>query len=74
MSSAAADEGNFERARSTGRVSLGLNIAGVVLTIVVIVVVVAVGASSSGDSDDQCTGCSYYEDCCYSSYRGYNCC
>lgn len=40
MSSSAADEGNMETARSNGKVSMGLSIAGILITIVVIIIIV----------------------------------
>ena len=46
MSSASADGGDMESARSQGRVSLGLSIAGMVICAVVIIVLVVILTSN----------------------------
>ena len=48
LSGAAAEKGDFERARWSGQVSLGLNIAGVALTVCLIIALAAVRSSNDG--------------------------
>ena len=40
-SNSAADEGNMEQARSLGKTSLYVNIAGIIITVVLIIIIVA---------------------------------
>ena len=74
VSSSAADDGDVDKARKTGYISLGFSVAGIALTILIIIIAVSVVATSSSPSSD-CDGCSSsYDSCCYSSYTGYYCC
>ena len=86
MSSSAADSGDTQKAGTYGKIAVGLNVAGILVTILCIVIPVAVAVSAAArhnnnDNDDDCAYtecggdcCSFGDSCCYGTYSGYYCC
>ena len=84
MSSSSADSGDTDKARTYGKVACGLNICGVLSSVLAVVIAVALiltaAAAAAAASDDDCTYtecddmcCDYGESCCAGAYSDYCC-
>ena len=84
MSSSSADSGDTDKARTYGKVACGLNICGVLSSVLAVVIAVALiltaAAAAAAASDDDCTYtecddmcCDYGESCCSGAYSDYYC-
>jgi len=65
-------------ARKLGHASIGLSVAGIIVTVVVIIIVVAVVTTRTAQAISEATSCSYYyyNGVCYtyrSNYNGFYC-
>ena len=71
LSSGASSRGEVVEARRFGLAALGLNIAGIVTTLIIIATVLSLFFTRSEECGD--THCWYYEECYYSFYDGFYC-